>query len=265
MSAPSLRWLSSLALSTVLHGALSHAQTSVAAAPAAQPAPTPPAAQLATPPAEAPAQPSAEAPASQPAQAAPAQPPAVSAAVLPLAAPAQPEQPASRAQSYREWAVALFGGAAFGTGFSPSVSTTVGPSLAAGAEVRVLYRGAVFSGSLGAQAVGVPLPAGPTAANPGALVAPGVGAGYSFALHPVLTLNAIARYNAQILFSSITSALHTITADVPLTIHVGSNGLIEPYVQGGVLIGGLSTGGSTGVSTQITGIFSGGARIGLRF
>lgn len=171
----------------------------------------------------------------------------------------------TRSQRYRGWAVALFGGAAFGTGFSPSISTTVGPSLAAGAEVRVLFRGAVFSGSLGAQAVGVPLPAGPTAANAGVLIAPGVGAGYSLAIHPDLTLSAVARYNAQLLFSSVTSALHTITADVPLTIHVGDNGLIEPYVQGGVLIGGLSTGGSVGVSTQVTGIFSGGVRIGLRF
>ena len=250
MSAPSLRWLSLLSLATLSHGALSHAQTSAAA----------PAASLADAPAPSPVE--APVPQPAPAQPVPAQTPVVQPAPPAVEAPAMPEP---RSQSYRRWAVALFGGAAFGTGFSPSVSTTVGPSLAAGAEVRVLYRGAVFSGSLGAQAVGVPLPAGPTAANPGALVAPGVGAGYSIALHPLLTLNAIARYNAQLLFSSITSALHTITVDVPLTIHVGGNGLIEPYVQGGVLIGGLSTGGSTGVSTQVTGIFSGGARIGLRF
>jgi hypothetical protein len=164
---------------------------------------------------------------------------------------------------YLERSFSLLGGATIGAGYSPSINTTVGADLAAGAEVRFAYRGLIVAGSLALKITGISLPMAPTGAAVGVLIVPGVGVGYQFGLTPALALGGVLRYNASIFAAASASASHTITADVPLTIHVGANGIIEPFVQAGVVIGGVSTTGGSATSTQVTALVLGGLRFGV--
>ncbi|MFO0563093.1 MAG: hypothetical protein U0269_34040 [Polyangiales bacterium] len=223
-------------------------------------------------PADAPQAPVAQPPVQQPT--APQAEPAVVAPVAqqPVASaptPAAPPETIYAAPSinatarYLQRSFSLLGGATFGAGYSPTINTTVGADLAAGAEVRFAYRGLIVAGSLAFKITGISLPMAPTGAAVGALIVPGVGAGYQFGLTPALALGAVLRYNASIFAAASASASHTITADVPLTIHVGINGIIEPFVQAGLVIGGVSTTGGSATSTQVTALVLGGLRFGV--
>jgi hypothetical protein len=172
-------------------------------------------------------------------------------------------QSANFTARYLQRSFSLLGGATLGAGYSPAINTTVGADLAAGAEVRFAYRGLLVAGSLALKITGISLPMAPTGAAVGALIVPGVGVGYQFGLTPALALGGALRYNASIFAAASASASHTITADVPLTIHVGANGIIEPFVQAGVVIGGVSTTGGSATSTQVTALVLGGLRLGV--
>lgn len=245
--------VASLAVSCLFVSHAAHAQSAPEAAVAAQPA-------------------AGDAPAASP-QPVATQPPA-SAATAPVVAPAASAAPVSPtrdvtlldrppAQRYRHFSFSLLGGATIGAGYSPTLNTTVGADLALATELRVLYRGAVIVGSLGAKVTGVSLPMAPTGAAVGVLLVPGVGGGYQFAVARAVSIGAVGRYNLSALLSASPQMQHTLSVDVPVTIHVGFNGLIEPYAQAGVVIGGLSTTGGTATSTQVTALVSGGLRFGV--
>lgn len=247
-----VRWIArslSVASSLGLASASAFAQVVAPAEPPAQPPADPPAAQ-------------SPQPAVAPAVSAPATNTAPQPTVAPTTAIYAVQAPSSTAR-YRFQSWSLLGGATLGAGYSPAINTTAGADLSAAAEVRFVFRGIVVAGSLGAKVTGVSLPMAPTAAAVGVLIVPGIGGGYQLGLTPSLSLGAVVRYNATILASSTVSASHTISADVPLTIHVGNNGLIEPFVQAGVGIGGVSTTGGSATSTQVTALVLGGVRFGL--
>ncbi len=196
----------------------------------------------------------------------PTQTPAQTAAPTPGPAPRETiyaVQFESASARYRAFSYSLLGGATLGAGYSPTINTTVGADLALATELRVLYRGVVIAGSLGAKVTGVSLPMAPTGAALGVLLVPGVGGGYQFRVTPSLSIGAVARYNLSALITAIPQFQHTISLDAPVTIHVGRNGIIEPYAQVGVAIGGLSTTGGAATSTQVTAIISGGLRFGV--
>ncbi len=231
------------------------AQSATEGAVAAQPA-----AALSEPPAS-PQPVAAQAPASAPTAPVVAQPAASAAPVAPAREVILLDRPPS--QRYRHFSLSLLGGATIGAGYSPTINTTVGADLALSTELRVLYRGAVIVGSLGAKVTGVSLPMAPTGAALGVLLVPGVGGGYQFAVARAVSIGAVGRYNLSALLSASPQLQHTLSVDVPVTIHVGFNGLIEPYAQAGVVIGGLSTTGGTATSTQVTALVSGGLRFGV--
>lgn len=166
---------------------------------------------------------------------------------------------------YRHFSYSLLGGATFGAGYSPAINTTVGADLATAAEFRVMVRGIVIAPSLGVKITGVQLPNAATSAALGVLAVFGVGGGYQFGLTNNLALGAVLGYRLSLLVAGGAQALHTISLDVPLTIHVGNNGIIEPFVQGGLSIGELSTMPSPGSSSRLFALYSAGARFGVTF
>lgn len=166
---------------------------------------------------------------------------------------------------YRHLSYSLLGGATIGAGYSPAINTTVGADVSAAAEFRVLFRGIVIAPSLGLKVTGVQLPNAPTGAALGMLAVFGVGGGYQFGLNNNLALGAVLGYRVSLLVAGGVQALHTVTIDVPLTIHVGQNGIIEPFVQGGISIGELATMPSPGANNRVLALYSGGARFGVTF
>jgi hypothetical protein len=157
----------------------------------------------------------------------------------------------------------LLGGSTFGAGYSPAINTTVGADLAASVEVRALYRGLVIAPSLGVKVTGVSQPLGPTAAALGVMVVPGVGVGYQLAVRSWFAIGGVAGYRLAVLAAGAVVLQHVVTVEVPATFHVGHNGIVEAFVQGGVTHGGLSTSGGSATSSQTTGTVAGGVRFGV--
>ena len=141
----------------------------------------------------------------------------------------------------------------------------MGADLAAAVEFRVLYRGIVVAPSLGLKVTGVSLPNASTAAALGFLAVLGVGGGYQFGLTNHLSLGGVLGYRLSLLIAGGVQALHTLTIDVPLTIHVGRNGFVEPFAQAGLSIGELTTMPGGGSSSRVLALYSGGARFGVTF
>jgi hypothetical protein len=95
----------------------------------------------------------------------------------------------------------------------------------------------------------------------GLAISPTLGIGGAIALLPNFALSPMLRTSVTIIPVGMnTVVIAPLSAELPFTIFVGNNGIIEPFVNVGALF--VSNGGS---STSVFGSFGFGYRLGVQF